>query len=111
MAAGQPTAMMLAIQQSPEWLRPLLLMLPASRLRLPIVSKPPLHMTELALNSLRVNQLPAERPADTNGSNKRRAVNGAGDSSDEEDVSAGPGYGDLFRSRQRARLMAHNMTD
>ena len=113
-APGQPTAMMLAIQQSPEWLRPLLLLLPASRLRLPIVSKPSPQVVELALNTLRQNQLPAERPADAsmNGSGRKRLVSsgmvGGGDSSDEEDgAGTGQGYGNFFRSRQRARMSAH----
>jgi hypothetical protein len=119
-AAGQPTAMMLAIQQSPEWLRPLLLLLPASRLRLPIVSKPPLQITELALGTLRVNPLPAERPADdaANGSSsgkRGRAARGSGaaggDSSDEEDLQKGQGYGNLFRNRQRARIAAASVPE
>jgi hypothetical protein len=96
-----------AIQQAPEWLRPLLLLLPASRLHLPIVAKPPPHLTELSLSSLRQNALPTERPADTtNGSNKRKSSgNTGGDSSDEENggKKAG-GYGSQFRSRQRARM-------
>lgn len=106
---GQASAMMLAIQQSPEWLRPLLLLLPASRLRLPIVAKPPPHLTELALSSLRLNVLPAERPEDVeNGSNKRKAADDMGnDSSDDENGGKfGGGYGTQFRSRQRSRMSA-----
>jgi len=104
---AQPTAMMLAIQQSPDWVRELLLLLPASRLRVPIVPKAPPHLIEMALSALRQNQLPAERPADTsNGLSKlKRGISG-GDSSDEEEGSnkAG-GYGSQFRSRKRARMM------
>lgn len=102
--AGQQTPMMLAIQQSPEWLRSLLILLPASRLRLPIVAKPPPHLTELALSSLRQGQLPSERPSNaTNRSNKRKAD--GGDSSDEENgTQSGMGYGNYFRNRQRQRI-------
>ena len=108
-APGQPTAMMLSIQQSPEWLRPLLLLLPASSLRVPIVPKPPPHLTEMALSSLRQNPLPAERPADTDGESKKRKVGGGGDSSDEEDGGGtGAGYSNYFRSRQRSRMSEQN---
>lgn len=108
---GQPTAMMLAIQQSPEWIRPLLLVLPASRLRLPIVPKAPPHLTELALSTLKQNQLPAERPADTtNGSKQRKRMVTDGDSSDDEDNGLnGGGYGNQFRNRKRARMMENGL--
>jgi hypothetical protein len=52
-APGQSNAKMIAIQDAPEWLRSLLLILPASRLRLPVVAKPPYHMVEIALGTLR----------------------------------------------------------
>jgi hypothetical protein len=119
MAPGQQqnTAMTMAIQQSPDWLRALLVLLPASRMRTPVVSKPPPHLTEMALAALRVNNLPAERPRDnkTNVSgNKHKLKNsggggggGGGDSSDEENGPRGSGgYGTHFRARQRARQMA-----
>lgn len=96
---GQSSAMMLAIQQSPDWLRPLLLLLPASRLRLPIVAKPPPHLTEMALNALKQNQLPAERPEDTAAG--KRSLNDQGDSDDENGGKSG--YGSQFRARQRVR--------
>lgn len=101
--AGQPTAIMLAIQQMPDWIRPLLLMLPASRLRLPIVGKPPPHLTELALTALRQNQLPAERPSDR-GSTKRKITSGDDSSDDENGTRHSSGYGSAFRDRQRARM-------
>ena len=103
-APGQPTAITLAIQQMPEWLRPLLLMLPASRLRLPVVAKPPPHLAEMALSTLRVNALPSERPPDTSGKRKR---DDGDDSSDEENGMGGAGgYSSQFRARQRARIGA-----
>jgi len=105
--AGPSTAMTLAIQQSPEWLRPLLLLLPASRLRLPVVAKPPPHLAEMALSSLRQNDLPSQRPADDSvaAGSKRKAGDIGGESSDEENGGTkGGGYGNQFRSRQRARM-------
>jgi len=110
MAGGPTTAIMLAIQQMPEWLRPLLLPLPASRLRLPIVAKPPPHLVEIALTTLRQNPLPAERPKDDNrtangsNSNKRKAGGGDDSSDDENGGTGGSGFGNAFRARQRARM-------
>ncbi|GKY95142.1 hypothetical protein MPSEU_000477900 [Mayamaea pseudoterrestris] len=103
LGAGHSTAMMLVIQQSPEWLRSLLVMLPASKLRVPIVPKPPPHLIEMALATLRLNSLPSERPAET--IPKKRSLHGAsGDSSDDEDDNRkGGGYGTAFRKR-RTRL-------
>jgi Suppressor of forked protein (Suf) len=106
--SGQGTAIMLAIQQSPEWLRQLLLLLPASKLRLPIVAKPPPHLTEMALSQLRQNTLPAERPADlTTDASKRVFSGGDGNSSDDDDgdKTGGSGYSSTFRARQRARMI------
>ena len=111
---GGGTAVMLAIQQSPDWLRPLLLLLPASKLRLALVAKPPPHLTEMALQRLRQNDLPAERPPDDvpKRSKRARANNNNGNSSDEDDdngVHSGTsGYGNTFRARQRARMMQQN---
>ena len=103
--SGPMTAMMLSIQQMPEWLRPLLLLLPASRLRIPVVAKPPPHLTEMALSTLKQNDLPAERPQDdANKGSKRDAPGKGGDSSDEEDGTSGTGYSVAFRARQRARM-------
>ena len=108
---GQNTAMNMAIQQMPDWLKPLALLLPASKFRTPVLMKPPPHLTELALNTLKLNNLPAERPADEGKTSKnlsgvKRSANG-GDSSDEEDEGAGgAGYGAQFRARQRARMAA-----
>jgi len=99
---AQGSAMMLAIQQNPEWLRPLLMMLPLSRMRVQRVPKPPPQTVETALTSLKQGILPAERPAENS---KKR---GADDSDDEYDGSSG-GYGSQFRSRQRARQQAKAM--
>jgi Suppressor of forked protein (Suf) len=106
---GSLSAMMMAIQQMPDWLRPLLLQLPASLLRVPVVPKPPPHLVEMALSSLKNNTLPVERPAgeSTLSGNKRKV--GGGDSSDEEGDDRGSGgYGNQFRARQRARMSAAN---
>ena len=102
------TAMMLAIQQMPEWLRPLLLLLPASRLRIPVVAKPPPHLTEMALSTLKQNDLPAERPSDGEAKGNKRSGGGDGDSSDEEGQTSGTGYSVAFRARQRTRMMSNN---
>lgn len=109
--APQGSAITIALQQSPEWLRDLLLLLPASRLRTPVFNKPPPYLTEMALNSLRQSNLPTERPQDgkKNGSvsgNKHKLQSGVGggDSSDEENGGTGSGgHGTQFRARQRAR--------
>jgi len=102
--AGPTTAIMLAIQQMPDWIRPLLFLLPASQLRLPVVAKPPPHLVEIALNTLLQNQLPAKRPSDKleSGNNAKRKAND--DSSDDEDGTGTSGFGNAFRARQRARL-------
>ena len=119
-AGGQQNApIQLAIQQSPDWLRPFLLLLPASRLR-GVVAKAPPHMVEMALSSLRSSQLPAERPKDSSTSasgtlltgSKRslsQSAGGGGDDSDEDETgpSGSGGYGTTFRARQRSKLMSN----
>ena len=92
--------MMLAIQQYPDWLRPMILLLPASKSRLSMVAKPPPHLTEMALNALKQNPLPAERPADAPTTGKRALD---ANDSDEENGGTGSGYGNQFRARQRVR--------
>jgi hypothetical protein len=105
-AGSGGTAIMLAIQQSPDWLRPLLLLLPASKSRAHMVAKAAPHMVEMAFTVLRQNELPAERPADSATSGlKRRSLNNDS-SSDEEDGNKGTGYGNAFRNRQRERMTA-----
>jgi hypothetical protein len=102
----QQSAANLMIQQSPEWLRPLLLLLPASRLKTSTMNKPPPHMIEMALSALRTNALPADRPIEeaSEGDPRKRKRDG-GDSSDEENGYTGSGgYGNQFRSRQKKRL-------
>ncbi|KAG7361484.1 SURF1 family protein [Nitzschia inconspicua] len=108
----QNTPIQMAIQQMPEWIRSMVLLLPASRLRSSIVPKAPPHLIEMALSSLRQNKLPAERPTDdiktTESGNKRSASAaniGGGDSSDDEVGPSGSGgYGAQFRARQRSRI-------
>jgi hypothetical protein len=102
----QQSAASLAVQQSPEWLQPMLMLLPASNYRSAAMNKPPPHMIEMALSALRSNALPAERPsAEVSSNNRKRKLDG-GDSSDEENGGAGGGgYGSQFRVRQRARQM------
>jgi hypothetical protein len=106
---AQSSAVQLAIQQAPEWLRPLLTLLPASSYRAAILSKPPPHMVEMVITSLRNHALPAERPSGKNGASTKRKAND-GDSSDEEDLFGGGGYGSQFRDRQSKRLVALNGT-
>lgn len=105
---GPSSAAALAIQQSPEWLRSLLNLLPASRLRTAILGKPPPHLVEMALSALRSSVLPAERPADEgNGAvPRKRQLEDGDDSDDDEDMRGGGGYGSQFRARQKARLSA-----
>lgn len=105
-AAGQAAANPLALQNSPEWLRPLLLLLiPVPKFGKGTV-KPPPHLTELALSTLRANSLPANRPIEiSNGNTQKKRERDAGDSSDDdEDINTGGGYSHQFRSRQRLRL-------
>ena len=105
----------------PEWLRPLISMLPPpprfQRGGLPMMQKPPPHIVEMALAFLKSTPLP-ERPKDDaenmqvlkNGSgsmngNKRR-LNAYYSSDEEGDKgSSNPGYRNRFRMRQRARQM------
>ena len=105
---SQNTAISMAIQQSPEWLKSLLLLLPASRRG--VLHKPPPHLTEMALATLRQSNLPAERPKDAKSnavSGNKHGRGGGGDSSDEENGGrASGGYGLAFRARQRARQIA-----
>ena len=119
--APQGSAINVAIQQSPEWLRDLLLLLPASKLRTPVFNKPPPYLTEMALQALKNNNLPAERPKDdktsaasTISGNKHKlgSSGGGGDSSDEENGVRGTGgYGSQFRARQRARQLTEAQTN
>ena len=104
----------MVIQSAPEWFRPLLLLLPPIPKFGRGLQKPPPHLVEMTLLTLKQNALPATRPVvaatATNGtlavSNKRaRDANGE-DSSDDEEDGAGGGYSNQFRARQRARLVA-----
>lgn len=106
---SQSTPMVMAVQNSPEWLRELLMLLPATRLRMSVIAKPPPHLTEMALAGLRQNKLPDERPQDEAKAAGGKHKMGDGDSSDEEDGTRGTGgYGTQFRARQRSRLEGHN---
>ena len=72
--------------------------------------KPPPHLTEMALTTLRTNPLPASRPESTsskeNGANGKKRERDEGDSLGEENNATGGGYSDTFRARQRSRLSA-----
>jgi hypothetical protein len=108
----QQGATSLAVQQSPEWLQPMLMLLPASKYRTAAMSKPPPHMIEMALSALRNNALPAERPSEAASSSKRKRQLEGGDSSDEENGgTGGGGYGSQFRARQKARQMGESGID
>ncbi|KAL3929500.1 MAG: hypothetical protein SGBAC_012181 [Bacillariaceae sp.] len=115
-AAPQGSAIGIAIEQSPAWLRELLLLLPASKSQLRVFHKPSPFVIESALNALRQNKMPAARPQDDkkNGQlsgNKHRLQSGGGDSSDEEDSGvSNVGYGSQFRARQRARQMKNTQS-
>ena len=109
-AAGQASANSLALQSSPDWLRPLLLILPPVPKFGKSTVKPPPHLTEMALSTLRANPLPASRPVvmSYGNSNKKRGRDG-GDSSDDDDGdNVGGGYSNQFRARQRTRLLSSN---
>ena len=102
------------IQSAPEWIRPLLLMLPPIPKFGRGLQKPPPHLVEITLATLKNNSLPATRPVvaatTTNGSSniaikRERDANGE-DSDDDEDGGAGGAYSNQFRARQRARLIA-----
>ncbi len=99
-----------AVLSSPEWLRDMLLLLPATARNFRGAKAPP-HMIEMALAALRDNSLPSSRPSDpvqnpdTTALKRKRPIND-GDSSDEENGHVrGGGYGNQFRARQRAKLM------
>ena len=102
------------IQSAPEWIRPLLLMLPPIPKFGRGLQKPPPHLVEITLATLKNNALPATRPVvaatTTNGASnvaikRERDANGE-DSDDDEDGGAGGAYSNQFRARQRARLIA-----
>lgn len=130
-----------AIQASPDWLRPLLHMLPLLSRRTGLTNtstKPPPHMIEMTLASLRKHQLPAVRPVDTPSSkttknnhktnsldtptdmmnNKRKlqdinAMNGGGadlDSSDDEDNAMNAMVAGGYGAQFRSRQRARLMT-
>mmetsp|Transcript_12323 Transcript_12323/g.18919 ORF Transcript_12323/g.18919 Transcript_12323/m.18919 type:complete len:964 (-) Transcript_12323:38-2929(-) len=103
---GQPNAVALAIQQSPEWLRPILLLLPASRMRMAILGKPSHQMVELALSTLRASTLPTERPAGGTIPRKRQREGDDSEDSDDDAIANSGGYGSQFRARQKARQEA-----
>jgi hypothetical protein len=102
------------IQSAPEWLRPLLLLLPPIPKFGRGLQKPPPHLIEMALLTLRGNALPQRPFVEATTSNGAftipkkhgRQVNNGEDSSDDEDGGDGGGYSNQFRARQRARLIA-----
>ena len=104
---------------TPEWLTPLMSLLPPVKGRA-LHMRPPPHMIELTLQSLRNNALPPRPPAgvgpevqgsrDNNGGITPQQVGGRkrgrfdnADSSDEEGTANSGGHGSMFRARQRAR--------
>ncbi|KAL7486418.1 hypothetical protein ACHAW6_012020 [Cyclotella cf. meneghiniana] len=105
----------LLIQSAPEWLRPLLLLLPPIPKFGRGLQKPPPHLIEMALLTLRGNALPQRPVVEASISNGAftipkkhgRQVNNGEDSSDDEDGGDGGGYSNQFRARQRARLIAN----
>jgi hypothetical protein len=112
-ALSQSTSVMAAVQGSPEWLRGMLMLLPATIRN--FRGKAPPHMIEMALAALKDNPLPAVRPAGKSGMSEK--ISGAATkrsrgnmngyySSDEEQNTGGNGYGSQFRARQKARLGA-----
>jgi hypothetical protein len=112
-AVGAGLGMNAMLISCPEWLRPLLLQLPPIPKFGRGLQKPPPHLIEMALLTLRGNALPP-RPAveasTTNGlaanTKKRKAGANGEDSSEDEDGGTGGGYSNQFRPRQRARLVA-----
>ena len=113
LGSGNNQANAIAIQNAPEWLRPLMSVLPPIPRFGRGASKPPPHLTEMTLLTLKSTPLPA-RPtgAAANGLSRKRGRLHAndGDSSDEENGNAGGGYSSHFRSRQRARLLNESTT-
>jgi hypothetical protein len=109
----QNTSVMAAVQASPEWIRGMLMLLPATIRN--YRGKAPPHLIEAALAQIRENPLPANRPMDDNenaaawnngdsGKKRMRSSEDGGDSSDDE-PSANVGYGSQFRARQKARIL------
>ncbi|KAL7514054.1 hypothetical protein ACHAXN_011306 [Cyclotella atomus] len=102
----------MAIQIAPEWLRPLLMLLPPIPKFGRGLQKPPPHLVEMTLLTLKGNNMPATRPvvaaATTNGGANLaiKRERDADDSDDDEDGGAGGAYSNQFRARQRARLAA-----
>lgn len=111
----------LAKMNAPEWLKPLISMLPPpprfQRGGMPILQKPPPHLVEMALAFLKSTPLP-ERPKDegtvqilngigTNG-NKRKANYYYSSDEEGDKSSSNSGYGNQFRMRQRARQLQSN---
>ena len=116
-AAGSALGMgmnTMIIQSAPEWIRPLLLLLPPIPKFGRGLQKPPPHLVEMTLMTLKGNALPTARPVVAanaiNGISNiaiKRERNGNGeDSDDDEDGGAGGAYSNQFRARQRARLAA-----
>ena len=102
-----------AVLSSPEWLRDMLTLLPATSRNFRGAKAPP-HLIEMALAALRDNSLPA-RPSESQASDispvkRKRKLNDDGDSSDEEDGTLrGGGYANQFKARQKAKLASSHL--
>lgn len=118
----QQQSALMAKMNSPEWLRPLISMLPPparfQRGGIPMMQKPPPHLVEMALAFLKSTPLPERPTGDSSGPGKglngNKRKRNYDYSSDEEGGNpsqyvtggnGGAGYANQFRIRQRARLM------
>lgn len=110
----QSTSVMAAVQASPDWIRGMLMLLPATIRN--YRGKAPPHLIEAALAQIRENPLPSVRPPDDgifnssneNGlnSNKRqRNQNDDDDDESDDEPTANVGYSSQFRARQKARMI------
>jgi hypothetical protein len=104
---NQPNALgLMSLTTYPEWLRSFVAVLPVARFHR-FNAKPPPHMIEMTLSSLKSSTLPP-RPTGADGASREAPLLGKrrradGDSSDEEGIPGTGGYGGQFRMRQRAR--------
>jgi len=116
----QQQSAVLAGMNSPEWLRPMISILPPpTRFHGAMPMKPPPHLVEMALAFLKSTPLP-EKPKDdkaglhangnlvTNGHKRARVNYHSSDDEGENPSKSSAGYGNQFRMRQRARQIQSN---